>query len=292
MRVARRQNIPHQMSSRQETPRLITPDLRLVAIMSNYYFREFARCAGFPDNYTTIDLETSGFDPVSKLLCTYGYTRVRDRQPVETQEVALNWTQHPDVDQLELREDLEQVQRGMERQGKVFHHTYAHLRDTGIDPIQALEQLLDLVETAENDHEVIVMHNGWAFDVEFMKAAFHNWLRIRWEFHENLVYDSGIIEKASQLEEVYNPLPYQGESMKDFAYRIRPIRALGVMWSLDQHCAGRYDLMFKAGVNPQDAHKAGSDSLLIHHLIEEHRKLADVVDQLTDDGNDVVFPDG
>ena len=46
------------------------------------------------------------------------------------------------------------------------------------------------------------------------------------------------------------------------------------MWSLDQHCEDKYQLFEKAGVAHSDAHRAGADSLVLHYLVEEHRKLA------------------
>jgi hypothetical protein len=260
--------------------------------MARHWFGEFAKHFSFPDNYTTLDLETSGLDPESKLTCTYGYTVVRDRQPVVTKEVVLDWTKNPDVNQLTLQNDLVNVQVALERQGKSFHHSYAYLQHYGVDPIKALEDLLNLIETAESNSEVFVLHNGWAFDVEFIKAAFHNWLHIRWEFHPNLVYDSGIIEKASQLPATCKPLPEPGETMRDFAARIYAIRA-PVKWNLDNHCANRYDLLRKAGVMAVDMHKSAADSRVIHCLVEEHRKLAELVDQLDSDvdDNQVAFQD-
>jgi len=278
---------PHR--HKRQKPQLVTRELKLVAHMAEHWFRQFARRFNFPDNYTTLDLETSGLNPEVQLTCTYGYTVVRDRQPIETREVILDWTKHPDVDQLELQRDLQRAARAMKLQGKVLHHTYEYLRRYGIDAIQALEDLLTLVETAENNQEILVLHNGWAFDVEFMKAAFHNWLRVKWEFHPNLVYDSGIIEKASQLPEVYSPLPMVDESMQDWARRIYSIRA-PIKWNLDHHCDTKYGLLRKANVVPGDMHKSGTDSLVLHYLVEEHRRLAELIDQFHNDDNEVVMP--
>jgi len=277
LRTARHPRIPNPPQACRRPPQLVTPELRLVAIMAKHWFREFARRFGFPNNYTTLDLETSGLSPIAHLICTYGYTVVRDRQPVETKEVVLDWTTHPDIDQLALQDDLHRVQAAMERNGRPFHHSYTYLQQYGIDPIRAIEQLLTLIEAAENNDEILVLHNGWAFDVEFIKAAIHNWLHIQWEFHPGLVYDSGIMEKASQLTSAFSPMPQENESMRDWASRIYAARA-AVKWNLDQHCASRYNLLPQVGVMQADMHKAASDSLVIHALVEAHRRLAEGVD--------------
>jgi len=270
---------------KQPRVRLISRELKLVALMAQHWFREFDQLFRFPANYTTLDLETSGLNPATKLICTYGYTVVRDHKPVETREVVLDWSRHPDADIIGLQKDLSDVQRAFERKGKVLHHTYEYLTSQGIDPIQALNDLLLLVETAENNKEILILHNGWAFDIEFIKAAFHNWLRIRWEFEPNLIYDSGIIEKASQLPERFAPLPLPGETMKAFATRIHAIRS-HVKWNLDTHCAERYGLMQKANLITDDMHKASTDALAVHYLVEEHYKLANIADQLDPDSQD------
>jgi len=243
--------------------------------MLDHWFKRFAAVYGFPDNYTTIDLETSGFSAKSRLICIYGYTVVRDRQPVETVEVALNWPNYPGVDDFQLRADLQEVEQAMRKKGSGFFHTFEYLQANGIDPLEAITQLLALVEACEKRNEVIVTQNGWAFDTEFMRAAFYYFLQVGFDFHPNLIYDCGIMEKASQLPDERNPLPQPSESLQDWTYRIGKIRARGVKWALDEHCNDKYDIFRRAGTTKDQAHKAGVDSLVIHYLFEEQRKLAE-----------------
>jgi DNA polymerase III epsilon subunit-like protein len=270
------------LPARTPRVRLLDPELQRLAIVAHHWFSQFVGRFGFPDNYTTIDLETSGLSPANNLICAVGHTVVRGRRAVETFETYLDWTHHPGVDQEQFQRDLLSVQSIMEQQGKSFHHTYERLREFGHPPEQVLNYYLELIEALEQRKEVLIAHNGWRFDIEFLKASWQNWLRVVYNFDPELVYDSGIIEKASQLDESREPLPRDGESLEDFSKRIGSIRAKGVKWALDGHCEDRYGLTIKAGVDPREAHRAGVDSQLLHFLMEEHRALAGVADQLTD----------
>jgi len=239
-------------------------------LMSSW-FPKFRGHFSYPGDYTAVDVETNGLKASDCVICIFGYTKVRNHQPVETVEVALNWPDHADIDQNDFQDRLLKTQAAMERQGKPFHHTWDYLRTHGTDPIAALNQLLQLIEVAEENQEVLVMHNGWRFDVEMIQGSFHNWLQVGWKFHENLVYDSGIVEKASQLDDEMKPLPQDGESLKDFFLRIGGKRVKGVKWALDAHCNDRYDLFRRAGVDIGQAHRAGADSLVLHYLYQSHR---------------------
>ena len=255
--------------------------------MSKHWFEKFAGFFGFPENYTTIDLETNGLklprkDARHSMICTFGWSVVRDRQIVETKEVAINWEESGLVDRDEFLTGLAGAEQGLRSKGREFHHTPAYLREYGVQPIDGLRQLLDLVETAEERKEVLVTQNGWRYDIVLMEAHFNNFLNISWKFLPNLVFDTGICEKASQLGDRDHPLPMPGETMKQFAWRIGELQRRGVMWALDGHCQERYGLFDKAGIPLSEAHRSGKDSVVLHHLFEEHRKLAGVADQVRD----------
>jgi DNA polymerase III epsilon subunit-like protein len=243
--------------------------------MCRNWFSQFASKWKFPDNYITLDLETSGLSAEKNEICTIGYTVVRDRVPERTHELVLNWPDYPDIDHAKLRLDLQNTKTAMEAKGDTFHHTYEYLKRYGLPPLDVLQHLLELVEKAEQRNEVIVMQNGWKFDAEFVQSAIHNHLRVVYKFEDNTIYDSGICEKASQLEDRDRPLPMADETMKSFCKRIGSLRRKGVRWALHGHCEDQYGLTKLANIPGSDAHKGGADSLLIHHLFEEHRRLAE-----------------
>jgi len=244
--------------------------------MSKHWFERFAWRFGFPQNYTCIDLETNGVKPAESQICAVGHTIVRDGLPVETKEVYLNWPDFPDIDHIKFQQDLHNAERGMRAQGKPFHHTWERLQTQGKPPMEVLQQYLELVEAMEARREIIVAHNGWRFDIELLQAHFHNWLDIPFVFDDELVYDTGIAEKASQLDDVDDPLPIVGETLRQFAWRIGGLRRRGIYWALDKHCDEQYNLFEKAGVDRSQAHGAGADSLVLAYLMEEHKRLAGV----------------
>lgn len=270
---------------------LLDRSKKLIAIMADHWFRNFRQHFAFPANYVAIDIETNGVNPESKFICAIGHTKVRGGRAIETDEVYLNWSRVKGVDCEKFKEDLLATERALLGRGKRFHHSWDTLCKRGKDPIKVLEQYLKMFESMEANNEVLVAHNGWRFDIEFFQAAFHNYLRIPFAFKPELVYDSGICEKASQLSDYDDPLPLQGETMQQFAWRIGELRRKGVFWALDGYCADKYGLWEKTGLDPNDAHAAGVDTLLLHALVEEHRKLASVTDRIdmsTDDPQVIV----
>lgn len=281
----------NRRSARQEV--VLDRSRKLISLMSHHWFQQFASRFQFPRNYVTVDIETNGTNHEQDLICSIGHTVVREGRPVETSEAYLNWTLHPDIDQAALRASLIETQRVMESKGKPFHHTLEKLQADGQDPVMVLRAYLDMFEDMEARREVLVTHNGWRFDIEFLQAHFHNYLRIPFVFDQDLVFDTGIATKASQLEDYDDPLPVPGETMRQWAWRIGDLRRRGIFWALDGYCDEQFGLFKKAGVSSTLAHTAGTDSLVLAYLFEEHRKLAGLashVDMSTDEPQRVIVP--
>jgi len=253
---------------------------KLVALMARHWFKEFAEHFAFPANYVCIDVETSGFDRERDFICSIGHVVVRDNKIVESKEHYLNWAQYDGVDLEDFKYRLDRTKNSMEAAGKGFHHSYEKLTEDGEAPTTVLMDYLTMFEEMEERDEVLVAHNGWGFDMQFFQAHFYNWLRVPFKFSTDLVYDSGIIEKASQLDLADNPLPKAGENLMDFSARVGAMRRKGVKWALDGHCEDQYGLTEKvrnAGHEGAD-HQAMYDAIKLHFLIEEHRALSKYVD--------------
>lgn len=261
---------------KRRNPKLVVLDRRrkLLSVLNDHWFQRFAGRYSFPRNYTTIDLETNGTNPEESAICSIGHTVVRDCKPVETSEVYLNWPNFPDIDHDAFQYQLNRAQHEMALQGKTLHHTWQKLKNEGKDPVVVLYSYLEMFEEMEQRREVLVAHNGWRFDIEMLQAHFHNWLHVPFQFDADLVFDTGISEKASQLEESDEPFPLPGETLQQFAWRIGDLRRRGIRWALDGYCDEQYHIFEKAGCDKASAHAAGTDSLVLHHLFEEHRKLA------------------
>ena len=253
---------------------------KLVAFMSYHWFKEFASYFEFPSNYVCIDVETSGFDRERDFICSIGHVVVRDNEIVESKEHYLNWAQYDGIDLEDFKYRLDRTKRSMEAAGKGFYHSYEKLTEDGEAPTTVLMDYLTLFEEMEERDEVLVAHNGWGVDMQFLQAHFYNWLRVPFKFSPHLVYDSGIIEKASQLGLEDNPLPALNENLMDFSARIGGMRRKDVRWSLDTHCEKQYALTDKvraAGYAGED-HQALYDAVKLHFLLEEHRALSKYVD--------------
>jgi len=246
-----------------------------MAQLVKHWFEHFSENFNFPDNYVCLDLETSGLKPDKDLICTVGYSVVRNSKLVRTFYACLDWTRHPGVDQLQLKSDLNAIEEVfVSRQNTAMHHSYAVLQKEGKDPLAVLHHCLDLVEALEKQKQMLIAHNGWFFDIAFLEHSFDRWLGVPYSFDPNLIYDTGICEKACQLPDHFCPLPYPGESLRDFAGRMASVRAKGIAWSLSGHCEEKYGLFNKAGLSKDYAHHSLYESQLVHYLFEEHKKLA------------------
>lgn len=277
------------MTAAPHPPQILNLDrrLKLLSIMSAHWFERFKGRFEFPNNYTCVDIETNGTDTERHQICSIGHTVVRDSEVVETSEAYLNWPDFPDIDHVMFRQNLNDAERGLTSRGKPFHHTWDRLQAQGRPPLEVLQEYLDLFEAMEQRREVLVAHNGWRFDIEFFQAHFHNWLQIPFHFDPELVYDTGIAEKASQLDEYDDPLPLAGETLQQFSWRIGELRRRGVFWALDSHCDQHYGLFKKAHVDHGMAHSAGADSKVLAYLVEEHKKLAGVAKKIDVSSRDI-----
>ena len=242
------------------------------------WFQNLTQYYTFPRDYTTIDLETNGLSPETCEICVLGHTAVRNGIPSTPSETYINWWADPDVDHAAIEKRLLDTEKVMKTPhsvtGKVktFLHTKEKLLACGRPPKEVFAEYLQLFEDLEARNETLVSHNGVAFDLPFLVAHLHNVLRINWKFREDLVYDTGIIFKSSQMATVPQPKP--GETFYEFLRRVSRTPAKGVRWALDGHAEDTFHLREKAGVDESLAHTAGVDSLLTAYLYEEQRALA------------------
>ncbi len=127
-----------------------------------------------------------------------------------------------------------------------------------------------MIRAQQEAKYAFVMHNGYNFDAPRLCTHFERWLNAPLDFGPNSIWDTGMIEKACQL----NSVPDPRETMRAWARRVGGVRAKGVMWALDAHCVPKYDLEARHGLATADAHGAGYDSYVTHLLFEHYRELA------------------
>lgn len=241
-----------------------------------HWFPRFSHGFGFPRNYSCLDIETSGTDPQEHLICSISWLPVRDHQPQELYIAYLNWTAEPLVNKAALADDLERL--AWRTPGEHLEHCYANLHLFGRPPRTVLQECLAFCQRLVERSEILVTHNGWFFDCCFLEIAFQRWLQETWQFPEDLVFDTGVCEKAHQLDDNLEPFPRDTESMLAYAQRVHNIFAPGVFWNLRYHCAEKYNLWDKAQLTADAPHAADTDVRLLHALFEEYCHVANSSD--------------
>lgn len=242
-------------------------------MLGNRWFSEFNKIWPLPDNYITIDVETSGFSPVKNLLCTFGWCVVTNNHMVNSGEIVLNWFAHPTVNADGLIEELGRVETSMTSRGKAFHHTPQYLRERGVDPIQGLESIHNLLQFARHSRVPLIGFNAYAFDAEFIQAHLYDFLNISYLIGDNEMYDIGICEKAAQLHPDDEPLPLPHETLRDWSFRIGGLRRAGIYWALDGYCENKYRLTQQLQLDSGDFHRSEFDAVYLHHLFQAQRAL-------------------
>jgi DNA polymerase III epsilon subunit-like protein len=247
-----------------------------VPVIISQWFSAFRKQYGgqFPDDYTCFDTETTGFSRKEDLVIEWGHCRVRGRKPGKRVNVLINWFGSGLVPDDWLSAQLRRVARRMRiNTGHKTHINEEKMRKNGIPVHEALPRIHEMVTTLAKNGEMFVSHNGWNFDVEMLQAHFKDFIDDPFMFPEDQMFDTGAIEKASQLADDPRILPQPGETMKVYFKRITHWKAPGVKWNLDTHCMEKYNLAEKYGLDPGQTHRAGFDAYLLHLLMEEFRAL-------------------
>jgi DNA polymerase III epsilon subunit-like protein len=228
----------------------------------------------WPRDYVCFDLETSGFAKKSDVIVEWGHCIVRDCKVVKKLGMVINWYGSGLLEYGDggLTRRLQRVREGMAADGRTFRITPAVMRKEGVSPEVALPWMFEFLSMLQSQEEMLVVHNGWKFDIEMIENHFLNCMGERFEFDPNRVIDTGAIEKASQIFDDYRAVPQPGETLKDYFLRIANWRLPGVKWNLDTWCMEKYDLAGKYGADPEKAHTAEHDAWLLHLLMEEFRE--------------------
>jgi DNA polymerase III epsilon subunit-like protein len=241
---------------------------------ASLWFRDWAvHYDGFPDDYLVIDVESTGPCIEQDLVIQVGWCKVVNRKPVENSGIILNWDRSPLVDTNWLRKRIDSTAKYMEEQrGKTYPWSYDALQE-GERPVAALSRFMDILTEARDTEQLVVAHNGVCFDLPVLTRHFRRYLKINYQFHPDEIWDTGAMEKASQIQEL---LCY-GEQAGDFAYRL-VLRSndYGVRWNLHDHCVPKYCLDERFELDLQKSHTAPFDAFITHLLFEEYRTLADL----------------
>jgi len=245
----------------------------------NTFFRtdlsedEFFSLIEFPENYFIFDLETCGFSPRKDLIVEVGWAVVRDRQIVNCEGMLLDWTRMPWVDQHWLRNQLLRVERAYTEKGRAWNIPYERLADEGVEPLEGLAVMGQLLHESVLDDEWIVGHNAWGFDRRMIDGATSRFLKLKIPWKPGAIFDTGLMEKAAQLHRPQQP----GESRDEWYGRVSANRA-SIQWNLDGHCVQKYKLVERFNLDLSEMHQAGFDCIFTHCLFETFRQIAEAYD--------------
>lgn len=237
------------------------------------WFRDWAiQYNGFPDNYLVIDTETTGKDISKDIIIQCGWCKVVNRKVVDNGGILLDWSRSPYVDPSWIRRRMVLTSTEMAKKHKVYPWKFDMLAGA-TNPIHGLADLLDKICEIRSENGIIVAHNGIGLDYPMIAAHFKRFLKIKFEFRPEEMWDTGALEKGSQI----NEFMYECELPGDFAWRVLERNTdCGIKWSLHSHVIHKYDLANKYNLNLDEAHNAIFDSYVTHLLFEEFRTLAEI----------------
>jgi DNA polymerase III epsilon subunit-like protein len=227
---------------------------------------------GLPRDYCCIDVETTGLSPDNDAIVEIGHCLVRNGEPVDRLSIILDWSRYAPVSDDWFRAKLERLEQIFAKKGKTWHLTWDVVTRDGIDPIEALQFYNNFVRKLSEQRMVFVAHNGYRFDYPMIKKNMARYIGVEnFDFGPGGLFDTGVVEKANQMEENPTVWPKPKELLSTYFMRVGSYRVAGVPWSLDDHCVPTYQLDRKYSLDMEKAHSAEFDAYLCHLLIEEWR---------------------
>lgn len=222
----------------------------------------------WPSDYILIDTETCGVQPLEDYALQVGCVIVRDRQIVHKSSVYLDWVGAGLVGEQWLRNRMADVALQMASSGSVYRLDFDTVRQQGQDPRIIIPAMAGVLRDGLTNGLAIVGHNIAAFDLILISRHILDITQDRLLIPAAAVFDTGMLEKARQL----NAVPDGYEDQVQWFRRVYGQRAR-VKWKLDRWCADQYGLWERSGLDPTAAHDALSDCVLCHHLFEAFREL-------------------
>lgn len=254
---------------------------RGLRVIINHWGPQFTALYGhiFPESYLCVDTEYTGGNEAKDLIVEIGHTLVENRQVVDQFSVVLDWSNHPIVPDHWVRLALRRIELKMAESNRPWRVTYEVMKDEGIKPEKALQFYYQLFQTIKQRKLLFAAHHGYFADERMLRGHFEGFLGKTFRFGENDLFDTGAIEKASVCLDSPDPevvkkrklfLPREGDTLEKYFRRVVGARIKGVYWNL-QHCAKKYNIHEKFGLDANNHHTAGFDSLVVHYLMEEFR---------------------
>jgi hypothetical protein len=232
----------------------------------------------FPDSYLCIDTEYTGNDKRTDLIVEIGHTMVQQGKVVDSKSLILNWYGYPGITDTWLNYRLNLIRANV---GSGWRLTPEVIRKEGIDPLRALKFYEELFTAWQKNNLPFVAQNGQNADERIISGNFDRFLNKPFSLPDNGYFDTGAIYKADKVWQTLHGdlanfrsvmMPVRGDTLKTYFNRVINTRINGVKWKLDL-IMEEYDLINKHKINKNDFHGAGFDSMCLHWIMEEFRKL-------------------
>lgn len=240
--------------------------------MTDNWFRRICdRGLKFPESYIVLDVETSGLDVKRDYIVQFGHLVVENRVARKPVETVLDWTRCDKASHGDVRQRLAEMEHYFKTRQREAKFSFAGIAREGVDPVEVLRIYHELFKQHQDAGCFFLTHNGIRYDTQIVASHFKRFLGVDFTFDPSCMIDTGLLEKASQL----NLLKHPSETLGQFYRHVANEYGKGVYWALDSHCVPKYKLVEKYGLDMRNAHCAGFDCYATHLLMEEFRACAD-----------------
>lgn len=228
---------------------------------------------GYPETYVSVDTETTGFSLERDIILEVGWTIVRNRVPVTTGHVLINWFESPHIDPCWLIDRMAWTRAKMNEKGQQYPYDAMMLQREGARPQECMELLVGVLNDAAKT--CAVGNNLWGFDtprLDKLRHQCHDGLAFEW--NADSLIDIGIFEKAAQQDR----MPWPGNTRAEWYKRAASPPFTGAKWSLD-YIIKKYRLDQRYGLDAMQLHRSGYDSYAVACALETFRDIGDGVYQ-------------
>lgn len=233
----------------------------------NYFRDRYGR--EWPKSYICFDIETTGFDKAKDLLVEWGHCLVIDGKVEEKTSWYLNWIGVKGCPRHWIEERMSYAAYKMEAAGRKYSVSIKDV-EQGMDPVEFFEFFGAFVRQARANNIPFVAHNGYLFDEPFISTIKQRLSLGRFSFGDDELFDTHLLEKASQAMSRPQMLPTQNDTLRSYFNRVRVTKASGVKSSLDEHCFHKFAFE-KHGLTKENLHGAEADAFACHLIMEAYR---------------------
>ena len=232
-----------------------------------------------PTDALVFDLETTGLSPATNKIWQIGLYPVKAGQALypEGENIYLNWPvamlKAADFEISRRRATATTITNGESLDTRTRDGAYYkaeqgfidEIQGNGLDPREALEAVVAIVNGYIERGCPLVGQNVYHFDIGFMKHACQELGVPMFKYQQAKLVDTGMLIKAAKLQRRIAA----DESCFTFYDKISGIRAKGVYYAIEKYCIPRWNLDVKYGFDKSKAHAAGFDTMVTWYILKE-----------------------